>query len=61
MSVHQSDQELPFYSLLSRLMPISYTRGILEWAIVGFPLNVHPKLVCLSAPLHQISLLEFIL
>ena len=35
MSVHQSVQELEFYRILSRLIPISYTRGVYTWGMGG--------------------------
>ena len=57
MSMHRSVQELEFYNQHSSLMPISFTRGILGWALVGCP---HPQFWCRFAPLNQISLLNFI-
>ena len=48
ISVHRSVQEFEFNSKLSRVMPKSYTRGILGKAVLGFPSNEQPLLSCLS-------------
>ena len=52
---------LEFYCILSRLMHIWYTRGILGWATVGCPSNAHPQLWCLSAPHHASDLSALVL
>ena len=49
-----------FTLMLSRLIPIPYTRDVLGWAVVGCPSNVYHHLWCLSAHLHQICLLNFV-
>ena len=49
-----------FYSLVSRLKPITYTMDIFRRAVVGRPSNAHLQLWCLSAPLHLLCLLNFI-
>ena len=59
MSVHRSVKELDFYRILSKLIPISYTRGIIGRAVVSCRSNVHPPLSCLSAPPHHLCLLHF--
>ena len=60
MCVHRSVQELEFYCIFSRLMPISYARGIL-WRAVGLcPSNAHHQVWCLSAPFHHLCLLNFV-
>ena len=61
MSAHRSVQELEFYSLVSRLKPTSYTMGIFVRAVVGCTSNPHLQLWCLSAPLHHLCLLSFVL
>ena len=61
MSIHQSVQELEFYSLVSRLKPTSYTIiGIFGRAVVGCPSDAHLQLWCLSAPAHHLCLLTFV-
>ena len=60
MSVHRSVQELEFYSLVSRLRPISYTISTFGRAVVGCPSNAHPQLWCLSAPVHHLCLESFV-
>ena len=57
MSVHRSVQKLQFYR---RHMPISHTRGIVRMGRRSFPLNAHPQLWCLSAPLHHHCLPNFV-
>ena len=60
MSVHRSVQELDFYCIFSRLMPISYAKSII-WRAVGLcPSNSHPQLWCLWALLHHLCLLHFV-
>ena len=58
-SVYPSVKHLEFYHILSKLIPISYTRGIIGRAVVGCPSNAHLQLWCPSAPLHQLCLLNF--
>ena len=41
MSVHRSVKKLEFYRTFSRLLPISYTRGILGRALGLCPCNAH--------------------
>ena len=60
MCVHQSLQELKFYSLVTRLKPISYTMCIIGRAVDLRPSDAHPQLWCLSAPLHYLCLLNFV-
>ena len=49
MSVNTSVQDLEIYGIISRPVPMSYTRGIIRRDIVGCPSNVHPQVWCLSA------------
>ena len=60
MSVHRSVQDLEFYGLISRLMPILNTRGILGRVVVSCPSNAQTQLRCLSAPHHNLCLLNFV-
>ena len=60
MSVYWYLQHLEFYRIISRLMPISYARGILGRAVVACPSNAHPQLWCISAPFHHLCLLHFV-
>ena len=58
--MHRSVEELEFYCIISRLMPIFYARGII-WRAVGLcPSNAHSQLWCLSAPIHHLCLLNFV-
>ena len=52
--VHRSVQNLGIYRIISRLMPVSYTRGIPGRAVVGCPSNAHPQHWCLSTPFHHL-------
>ena len=60
MCVHRSVEELEFYCIVSRLMPISYAGSILSRAVGLCPSNAHPQLWCLWAPLHHLCLLSFV-
>ena len=51
---------LEIYSIISRPVPISHTRGILWRAVVGCPSNVHHQIWCLSASLYHLCLLNFV-
>ena len=60
MCVHRSVQELEFYWIISRLMHISYARGILSRAADLCQSNAHLQVWFLSAPLHQTCLFKFV-
>ena len=60
MRVYRSIQEFEFYCLLRRLMPKSYTRGIVGITLVGCPSNAHLEIWCQPAPLHHLCLLNFV-
>ena len=60
MSVHRSVQELDFLRIVSRRRPILYTGGKLWRAWRLCPSNAHPQIWCLSAPVHHLSLLNFV-
>ena len=58
-SVHRSVNDLVIYRIITRPKIISYTRGIFGRAVVGCPSNEHLQVWCLSAPLHDLCLLNF--
>ena len=60
MCVHRSVQELKFYSLVSRLKPISYTMAIIRRNVHLRTSNAHLQLWCSSAPLHHLCLINFV-
>ena len=56
--VHRSVQNLEICSIISRPVPISYTRGIIGRAVVVCPSNAQLQVWCLPTPLHHVSLLN---
>ena len=59
MCVNRSTQDLEIYSIISRPLNISYTRSIIGRAEVGCLSNSHIQVWCLSAPLHDLCLINF--
>ena len=60
LRVHWSVHDLKFYRIISRLMPICYTWGIMGRAVDLCQSNAYLQFWCLPAPYHPLCLLNFV-